>query len=169
MTFEMTMTKISLHRPSQKTPAQKARRSAFCAIALMICCITAPLSAHQGATGIVKERMDAFSQSRSQMKQMGRALQNNQFEVMAEISADMQIWAKEIVNAFPDGSQIAPSEAGDSIWEDSEGFAKAAFLYESSLIQLNEAALLADRDAVITAYSAVGQACKSCHRTYRQR
>ena len=158
--FEMLMT---------KPPKTKAGRRALSAIAITLCCITAPLSAHQGATGIVKERMDAFSQSRNQMREMGRALQNDQFEEMAEISADMQIWAKDIVNAFPDGSQIAPSEAGDSIWEDSEGFAKAAFLYESSLIKLNQAALSADRDAVITAYSAVGQACKSCHRTYRQR
>lgn len=141
----------------------------FTAIFLTICCLATPLSAHQGATGIVKERMDQFSNSRHQMKQMRAALQNNQFDVIAEISADMQIWAKKIVTAFPEGSQIAPTEAADSVWTDKQGFAAAASFYETSLIQLNQAAATFDRDAVASAYQQVGQSCKSCHRTYRHR
>lgn len=163
------MTNLSSQTSSYAKYLHKGWGGMLLAMAIALCCLATPLSAHQGATGIVKERMDAFAKSRDQMKQMRRALQNNQFEKIADISADMQSWAKEIVNAFPDGSQIAPSEAADSIWTDKDGFANAAKHYESSLIQLNEAALTYDRDAVVTAYSAVGQACKSCHRSYRQR
>ena len=152
---------------SDKTKMKK--RVFMLALAAISCCLAMPLSAHQGATGIVKERMDAFSKSRSQMREMGRALQNNQFEVMGRISADMQIWAKEIVNAFPEGSQIPPSEASDSIWDDKAGFAKAAFLYESSLINLDQASFTNEREAVVSAYRAVGQACQSCHDSYRQK
>ena len=137
--------------------------------ACFIGCFGTSLSAHQGATGIVKERMDEFSKARNQMQEMRRALQNNQFDTIAETSADMQIWAKKIVSLFPEGSKIPPSEAALSIWRDNEGFAKAAALYDDSLVKLNEAALTNDRDMVITAFKKVGQACQSCHKSYRQR
>ena len=127
------------------------------------------LSAHQGATGIVKERMDEFSKARGQMKQMRGALQNDQFDTIADISADMQNWAQNMVKSFPEGSKIPPSEASSSIWSDKAGFANAAAFYNESLIKLNEAALTYDREAVITAYQTVGQACKACHKSYRQR
>ena len=138
-------------------------------IACFIGCFGTSLSAHQGASGIVKERMDEFLKARGQMKQMQRALQNNQFETIADISADMQNWAKNMVKSFPEGSNEKPSEASLSIWRDSTGFANAAAFYNDSLIKLNESALTYDRDAVITAYQAVGQACKSCHKSYRKR
>ena len=142
--------------------------SIFCAT-LMACFLATPLAAHQGATGIVKDRMDKFSQARNQMRQMGRALQNDQFEDIADISAAMQIWAKDLTSYFPDGSQTSPTEAADSVWQDKDGFAKAASVYKLSLIALNEAALGRDRETVISAYQKVGLACKSCHQIYRQR
>ena len=156
-----------------KLPVKRISKSHFLKImtltACLIGCFGTSLSAHQGASGIVKERMDEFSKARGQMKQMQRALQNNQFEAIADISADMQIWAQNMVKSFPEGSDVKPSEASLSIWRDSAGFANAAAFYNDSLIKLNELALTYDREAVITAYQAVGQACKSCHERYRQR
>ena len=156
-----------------KMPVKRISKSQFLKIMALITCLIGSfgtsLSAHQGATGIVKERMDEFSKARGQMKQMRGALQNDQFEAIADISADMQNWAQNMVKSFPEGSKIPPSEASLSIWRDSAGFANAAAFYNDSLIKLNEAALTYDTEAVITAYQAVGQACKSCHKIYRQR
>ena len=60
--------------------------------------------AHDGATGIVKERMDAFSEARGQMKQIRGAIGGSEFDAITEISAKMQIWADKMGNYFPEGS-----------------------------------------------------------------
>ena len=121
--------------------------------------------AHAGATGIVKERMDAFSQARQQMKEIGGALRSNNNEMVAELSAKMLPWAETMGDYFPEGTDGAPSEASAAIWSDPDGFAEKIAAYRQALINLNEIAL-ANGDTK-TAFGAVSASCKSCHRAYR--
>ena len=125
-----------------------------------------PATAHEGATGIIKERMDKFSEARQQMRQMRQALSDT--AKIAEISQSMLPWAQEMENAFPAGSDGAPSEASPQIWTDREGFASKITAYHEAILTLNEAALSGDETATIAAYQALGASCKSCHRSYRQ-
>lgn len=124
--------------------------------------------AHQGATGIVKERMDEFQKARGQMKQIRRALESQDFAAIAALSDDMMPWAHNMAEAFPEGSDIAPSEALPAIWQDEAGFAQAISDYRDAITALNLAAQSGDNDAVRTGYKRLGSTCKSCHSTYRQ-
>lgn len=124
--------------------------------------------AHQGATGIVKERMDAFSEARGQMKQLRGAIGGSEFEAITDITARMQIWADKMADYFPEGSDQSPSEAAPTIWSDPDGFAAKISAYQQSIKALNGAALSGDRDSTIQAFSALGQSCKNCHQSYRK-
>ena len=138
----------------------------FAAI-LWLASVTA-LHAHEGATGIVKERMDAFVETRQQMKQMRGAIAESEFVAVANISARMQIWANKMADYFPEGSDQSPSEAAPAIWSDPDGFAAKLVSYQTSIRALGDAASSGDRDSTIKAFSALGQSCKSCHQTYRK-
>ena len=124
--------------------------------------------AHQGATGIVKERMDEFQKVRGQMKQIRRALESQNFAAVAALSEDMMPWAHNMAEAFPEGSDIAPSEALPAIWQDKAGFAQAISDYRDAINALNLAAQSGENDAVRTGFKRLGSTCKSCHSTYRQ-
>ena len=127
-----------------------------------------PARAHQGATGIVKERMDNFSEANRQMRQIRSALGENDMPQIAEISAAMLKWANNMADAFPEGSDKAPSEAAPAIWTDPAGFQSAIDLYQEALSALNAAALAGDNAVVAAQFSKTGESCKNCHRSYRQ-
>lgn len=72
----------------------------------------------------------------------------------------------EIVpSLFPDGS-----EGGDSlpeIWEDPEDFAERLTAMREAAAGFSAAAGSTDKAALGEAFQALGQACKSCHDSYR--
>lgn len=144
------------------------RLISLCLSVIMIAAMPISLSAHQGASGIVKERMDQFSEARGQMKQINAALRASDLPAVAEITSQMMAWADEMADAFPEGSDNAPSEASPAIWQDAEGFAAAIARYDSAIDSLNKAALSNDASATLKGFKMVGAACKNCHRTYRK-
>ena len=146
----------------------KQRTALIALISALLCLFAAQSFAHKGATGIVKERMDKFSEARGQMKQMRGALQANSLDIVVEITSDMRQWAKDMPHAFPTGSDMAPSEALPAIWDDKDGFAQAIAAYDEAIIALQQAALLNDKPLALKKFRALGQACSNCHETYRR-
>lgn len=140
----------------------------LCLSSLMITAAPIAVSAHQGASGIVKERMDNFSQARSQMKQINAALRAGDLPAVAEITSQMMAWADEMQDAFPEGSDDAPSEASPAIWQDAEGFAAAIARYDAAIDGLYKAADANDDSAALASFKTLGASCKSCHRAYRK-
>ena len=124
--------------------------------------------AHKGATGIIKERMDEFSHARFQLKQLRQAAQAKEFETISAITSDMLDWAERMPDAFPVGSDGAPSEAAPTIWSDPQGFAAAIARYEGAIRQLNQSALRQDHETLMPAFRELGASCKACHQRYRQ-
>ena len=147
-------------------PTQRKPLIAF--LSALICLFAAQSFAHKGATGIVKERMDKFSEARGQMKQMRGALQANSLDIVVEITSDMRQWAKDMPQAFPAGSDMAPSEALPAIWDDKDGFAQAIAAYDEAIIALQKAALSGDQTNALGKFRALGQACSNCHKNYRK-
>ena len=144
------------------------RNFGACSLLIITPLAISSANAHQGATGIVKERMDAFSEARGQMKQLRGAIGGSEFEAITDITARMQIWADKMADYFPEGSDQSPSEAAPAIWSDPDGFAAKIVSYQTSIRALGDAASSGDRDSTIKAFSALGQSCKSCHQTYRK-
>ena len=144
------------------------RLISLCLACAVIAATPISVSAHQGASGIVKERMDQFSQARGQMKKINGALRASDLLGVAEITSQMMAWADEMADAFPDGSDYAPSQASPAIWQDKTGFAAAIARYDGAIDDLYKAARANDSNAALEGFQALGASCKSCHRAYRK-
>ena len=123
--------------------------------------------AHSGATGIVKERMDYFKASQSNLKKIRMHIGNENYESIIPLADSITSWSAKMLEYFPLGSDIKPSEASPRIWSDFEGFTAAAQLSWKATISLAKAAEIGDRDAVIKAFKETVGSCKSCHKSYR--
>ena len=128
--------------------------------------------AHDGATGIVKKRMDAMSDIGDQMKAMAAILKGEQTFDASSVHTSATIiagHARNIPELFPEGSLKKPSEALPVVWSRWEDFTKLGSSMEASAVSLAEVANSAQsitdvRDQII----AVGKSCKACHADFRQ-
>lgn len=124
--------------------------------------------AHEGATGIIKERMERFKENKEGMKAIKGNLAKDP-TVIAQKASDIETWANEMVDFFPEGSNQAPSEALSAIWANFEDFtakavanAKAA----SDLKTLSQSG--ANQSALNKGFKALGKTCKDCHNDYKE-
>lgn len=154
----------------------------------------APASAHDGATGIVEERMHA-------MKKMGKAVRSLKGMMKDEAPYDadtvraqaktIQLHAgKTMTEQFPEGSLQEPTHARAEIWSDWDRFSRLATRLETLASGLELAAgngltmegkigdgMNADApDAnalgqmpAVDVYRMLVQTCSSCHREFRAR
>ena len=105
-------------------------------IILLIFVLVNPTFAHEGATGVVKERMDKFKMSKTMMKQINVGLRENDFENIEKSAQKLLSWSKEMSKYFPKGSDVSPSEASKNIWLDPNGFSKAIKSFEEASLKL---------------------------------
>jgi len=86
--------------------------------------------AHSGATGVMKERMDAMGEMGDAMKRLTPMMrgQTAYDPDVVRNAADTMIGhaGTQMTELFPEGSNGAPSEALDAVWEDWEEFAALA-------------------------------------------
>ncbi|MBT8455113.1 MAG: cytochrome c [Alphaproteobacteria bacterium] len=86
--------------------------------------------AHSGATGVMKERMDAMGEMGDAMKSLTPMMRGQTAydpDVVRNAADTMVRHAgTQMTELFPEGSNGAPSEALDAIWEDWEEFAALA-------------------------------------------
>ena len=128
---------------------------------------TSFLFAHDGATGIIKERMDKFQKSKSLMKEINKGLQNNNFSVITKSSEKLVVWAQEMGNYFPEGSDIPPSKASSDIWNDPDGFKKAIKNFELASLELSMKSQNKNMDQTIASFRNLAGTCKGCHQKYK--
>ena len=80
--------------------------------------IAAQAPAHQGATGIVKERMDAFKASQRHLKSIIAAAKTDEFDKVEKLARQLAEWGRAMPEYFPADSAHPPSEAAPAIWQD---------------------------------------------------
>lgn len=127
--------------------------------------------AHGGATGIVKERMDAMSAIGDQMKIIGQMLKGGSVDE-TRLSAAAGVIAGHggdaLIKLFPEGSLDKPTEATPSIWTDWTKFEAYAGDLEASALTLKD---LADDGAgkqeLSAAFGTLAGTCKDCHESFR--
>lgn len=137
-------------------------------------CVPISLSlAHDGATGVVKERMEAMKVMSDRLKAIARMLRGEQPFKAQHVAK----FAKEIskhsgdamISKFPRGSIQGPSEAVPEIWENWEEFNELAreLLYASETLA-NQ--VQKSPDTIPTdAFKALARTCKACHDDFRER
>jgi cytochrome c556 len=125
--------------------------------------------AHEGATGIVKERMEDMKGMGAAMKQIkamikGRADYNP--ARIAELSRAIARHSGEsLVKVFPKGSLHRPSRAKPEIWEKWRDFTERAGEMERHATVLADSA--ANSKSAEKPFAALGDTCGACHKKFR--
>ncbi len=87
-----------------------------------------------------------------------------------EPAAALLKWANAYPHLFPEGTQgVANTKARAEIWSDRAGFDKAAAAFVTASTNLEAAAKSGDKAAFTAAFTAEGQSCGGCHRSYKAR
>jgi cytochrome c556 len=124
--------------------------------------------AHAGATGVVKERMDAMKEMGEVTKYLALWSRGILPHDPERLRATAQILSSRMENSlerFPEGSLHSPTEALPTIWEDWPAFEEEA----RQLIAL-ATALSARANAPAEAMALVpqiGESCTSCHQRFK--
>ena len=126
-----------------------------------------PLLANEGAQRVVKERMDKFKISKKMMQTIHKSIQNEDFETIEKSATTLYNWSKEMIKYFPEGSDIAPSEASTDIWLDPEGFKKAVNNFELASLKLINNSKEKDFDKTVDSFRSLAGTCKGCHQKFR--
>ena len=137
-------------------------------ISVLMAMISLNVAAHSGATGIVKERMDKFGETRGHMKAIYGLLKAEKLDEVVAHADGIHQWSLEMADYFPAGSNDAPSDALDAIWEKPAAFAAAIADHQDAASMLKEAALAGDISAANSAFKTLGGTCSSCHRQFKK-
>jgi cytochrome c556 len=125
--------------------------------------------AHEGAKGVVKERMDLMKGQQKDMKLIGdMAKGKSKFDAAKAAAAarNLEATTKKIPDLFPEGSADHPSEALDAVWTDWERFTGNAKDAEAAANEL-AATLDGGTGDWKAGFKKLTEACKSCHQDFR--
>ena len=134
----------------------------------VLLCLSTVSFSHEGAEGVVKERMDRFKENKKAMKAIKGNLAGDTV-IIAQKASEIEAWAKDMVNFFPEGSTQPPSEALPAIWKEFDRFTDLARANEKAAANLKNLSLSgADRGALSSAFRSLGTTCKDCHNDYKE-
>ena len=124
--------------------------------------------AHQGATGLLKERMDAMESLGQAMKEIRRHLVDTRdYGAVGHESARIAALAQRMPEWFPPGSNAHPSEALPAIWRKWPAFQASAGALAEEATKLAQAAAAGEPREIERQYRALGEVCLACHRQFR--
>jgi cytochrome c556 len=142
----------------------------FAAFALLVLLVSVPLAlAHEGATGVVKERMDLMDRQKEDMKIIGlMAKGKTPFDAAkaAEAARDIEATSAKIHELFPEGSGGGHSEAKAEVWSKWDEFTSDADALAAQAKALI-VALETNAPDWKASFQKVTDACKTCHKTFR--
>jgi cytochrome c556 len=138
-------------------------------LAALACCVA--------GVAIARAEIDAIGVRRAGMALQGSALGAVKLAVdagaevksFAGAGSAMSAWSKQIPGLFPPGTDKGDTKALPAVWSDSAGFAKAAVALGAAADKLTAAAKADDKVAFAAAFKDVGDACGTCHKTYREK
>jgi cytochrome c556 len=126
--------------------------------------------AHEGATGVVKERMDLMETIGKQFKEIGQRVQSNRnLPSIGERAAKIQEMSEKIPGLFPAGSLDRPTDAKATIWEQWDQFEARARDLRQAAGALSTAAPSGDPKLISERFKAVSRSCAACHDDFRQK
>lgn len=152
-------------------------RGAF-AFAFVFACVSAvavttPLAvAHEGAKGIVKQRMDAMGdlgKASKTLTQMFKGQRTYDAQTVARLANNIADHADKLPAMFPKGSGGPPSETLPSAWTDRSGFDRAFGALKSEARKLADMAPTASQRETMAQFFKMARTCSACHTNYRKR
>jgi cytochrome c556 len=126
--------------------------------------------AHEGAKGVVKERMELMKQQQKDAKLISDMAKGKvKFDAVKAAAAarDLVTTSQKIPDLFPKGSDGHPSEALPEIWTDWDQFTGNAKDLETIADTL--AATFEAGGDWKSDFAKVSEACKTCHESFRMK
>jgi cytochrome c556 len=127
-------------------------------------------AAHEGATGIVAERMAAMKNIGRELKAIGDMLLGDvpfDATVVAQHADALHEDCHRVGTLFPPGTADHHSNASPAIWDKPENFAQAMQRLHGATEDLVVTAALGDKANLLASYVTVQNACNGCHQTFR--
>ncbi len=119
------------------------------------------------ASDVYSHRIAQFKANKQAMQNIAQALAYDDFEAIAEAGYQIEVWGQAMARYFPEGSNQAPSQALDAIWERPDAFAKAIDLNIKAAQRLQDIALDEDSIKLPQAMRDLSASCKNCHQSFR--
>lgn len=145
--------------------------SVLCVLGAGLLALSSSLSpAHEGATGVVKQRMDDMKKMGRTVKRINERLTSKR--ALGEIGGDaeeIRTAAARMPSLFPEGSRDGHSEAMAAVWDRWPEFTAAARLLEQEAEKLTAAARSGSDAAVATQVRSMTRACSGCHETFKSK
>jgi cytochrome c556 len=123
---------------------------------------------HEGATGIVKQRMDEMEHIGRVVKRINERLKSKRG--LADIARDaeeVRASASRIPSLFPPGRRDGHSEAKPAVWERWPEFEAASRALVDESEKLAAAARSGQEAAITEQFRATTRACSGCHDVFR--
>jgi cytochrome c556 len=123
---------------------------------------------HEGATGIVKQRMDEMEQIGRAVKRINERLKSKRG--LAEIAKDageIHTAAGRVPTLFPAGSRDGHSDARAAVWERWPEFVAAARSLGAEAEKLAAAAQSGQEPAITAQFRSMTRTCSGCHDVFR--
>jgi cytochrome c556 len=146
------------------------RRVAAMSLAFLLAAGAA--AAHEGATGVVAQRMDIMKQMGQHMKALGTMLTGKAaFDqgTAQRLAENMHQYCEHVAHMFPPGSDGHHTEATPAVWTNRAEFDASMRRLDAAVEELMAAAASGDRVQLTAEFKAVGQECSGCHDTFRQK
>lgn len=131
--------------------------------------------AHEGAKGVVKQRMDSMSEMGDAVKIIADMVKGKAEYNIDEIRVSTEVLsshAVKVTDYFPDTEESKKShvsEALPKIWEDWPEFEAQAQNLERAVSDLEkQAALELDQRALRIVFAKTAKACSACHDDFRK-
>ena len=126
--------------------------------------------AHEGAEGIIKERMETMKIVGAAMKNISKIVRSKSpldTEKIAKAAGTINKHAKRMDIMFPKGSDNDISRANSEIWRDWDNFLNQARNLETAASTLENSAQLGDELEIKAAYRGLRKTCGGCHKQFR--
>lgn len=145
----------------------------MCVFAFLVLSVS---HAHQSATGVVKERMDAMGDMSDTNKRIAKMFKGEidiDRNYITRAAESFINHAQAMSSQFPDTAESrtgSETEALPAIWEDWSGFEQRINKFIAANLDLQDALedQVSDRKLRKAVFS-VARSCKSCHKTYRKK
>lgn len=120
-------------------------------------------------SGIVKGRQAGMRMSGAIMAGIKGAIdRGDDVKTQAFAARALAGWANAVSGMFPEGSNVAPTEAMPAIWTDWAGFKGKSDAYVAATAKLVAATQSGDKAAFAAAAGEVRTSCGACHDAYKQ-
>ncbi len=142
--------------------------SALCAMLLFM---SVYVHAHEGATGIVKERMDSMvvmGDASKAIVAMFKGKKPYNAKALVDYGVEINEHSIRLLDLFPKGSLKHPSKARAVIWEKWDKFESLAYQLQNKSQQFVEVAKQGNKKTVRKQFGQIGKTCKDCHKVFRK-